>query len=92
VELIEQMGDTDEAIGARVGSLDMGFATPKDVCDEGGNRDCMVVGTGGLRVVDASIIRLPLGAHYQATVYVLAENATDSICAIFCVGVIVIHV
>jgi len=58
------------------------------VCDEGGNRDCMVVGTGGLRVVDASIIRLPLGAHYQATVYVLAENATDSIYAVFCVGVI----
>jgi len=89
VELIEQMGDTDEAIGAQVGSLDTGFATPKDVCDEGGNRDCMVVGTGGLRVVDASIIRLPLGAHYQATV--LAENAMDSICAIFCVGVIVIY-
>jgi len=32
VELTEQMGDTDEAIGARVGSLDTGFATPKDVC------------------------------------------------------------
>ena len=41
------------------------------------------MGTGGLRIVDASIIRLPLRAHYQATVHVLAENATDSIYAIF---------
>ena len=42
--------------------------------------------------MDPSIIRLPLRAHYQAAVYVLAENATDSIYAIFCVGVIAVCV
>jgi len=30
----------------------------------------------GLRVLDASIIRLPLGVHYQ---YALADKAVDSI-------------
>jgi len=44
---------------------------------------------GELRIVDPSTVLLPFRAHYQATVYV---NATDSVCAIFCVGVIVIHV
>ena len=42
--------------------------------------------------MDPSIIQLPLRAHYQATVYALAENATDSIYTIFCVGVIVVYV
>ena len=44
---------------------------------------------GELRIVDPSTVRLPLRAHYQATVY---ANATDSVCAIFCVGVIVVYV
>jgi len=42
--------------------------------------------------VDPSITPLPLRAHNLVTVYVLAENATDSIYAIFCVGVIVVYV
>ena len=56
------------------------------------DRDCRVVETGRLRIMDASVTRLPLRAHYQATVDVLAENTTDSICTIFCVGVIIVHV
>jgi len=41
--------------------------------------DCRVKEIDGLRVMDASIIPLPLGAHYQATVYSFAEKAVDAI-------------
>jgi len=48
------------------------------MCDgEGGSGACKIAGVNGSRVVDASIISLPLGAHHQATVYALAEKAAD---------------
>jgi len=56
------------------------------------DQGCRVVGMGGLRIVDPNIIQLPPRVHYQATVYALAENATDSIYAVFSVGVIVVYV
>jgi choline dehydrogenase-like flavoprotein len=34
---------------------------------------CRVKGLDGVRVVDASIFPNPLGAHYQAAVYAIAE-------------------
>jgi choline dehydrogenase-like flavoprotein len=36
-----------------------------------------VVGVEGLRIVDASVLPLPIASHYQACIYALAEQAVD---------------
>ncbi|PYI07547.1 glucose dehydrogenase [Aspergillus sclerotiicarbonarius CBS 121057] len=41
--------------------------------------DCKVLELEKLRVVDASVIPLPLAAHYQAPCYAIAEQAADMI-------------
>lgn len=43
--------------------------------------DLRVLGVGGLRVVDASVLPVPIGGHPQATLYALAEQAPEIILA-----------
>ena len=43
--------------------------------------DLCVYGVQGLRVVDTSVMPLPIAAHYQACTYALAEQAVDIIVA-----------
>ena len=40
--------------------------------------ECRVLGVRGLRVIDASIFPFPIGAHYQAAVYAVAEQVRTS--------------
>ena len=41
--------------------------------------DLKVIGVGGLRIVDASVLPVPIGGHTQATLYALAEQAAEII-------------
>ena len=62
-ELTEHVGDTDEAIDARVKECGRGSYHPSGTCAMGKVADG-VIGVNRLRVVDTSIIPLPIGAHY----------------------------
>jgi choline dehydrogenase-like flavoprotein len=68
-ELTEHAGDTDAAIDTCVGESGGTFYHPAGSCAMGSVVDgaCRVVRLNRLRVVDATVIPLPLGAHYQAT-------------------------
>jgi choline dehydrogenase-like flavoprotein len=71
---------TDEGIQARllktVDTINQGSGT----CAMGSvvDTECKVKGIQGLRVVDASILPFPMASHYQAVVYALAEQVSNS--------------
>lgn len=76
-------GSTDEEIDARVRRAGNTFYHPAGSASMGKVVDSQlrVYGVKGLRVVDASVIPVPIAAHYQACVYAIAEKAADLISA-----------
>lgn len=67
---------SDSGIGARIKQGGSTVFHYSGTCAMGSVVDakCRVKGIGKLRVVDASVFPIPLGAHYQATTYALAEQ------------------
>ncbi|KAI4170017.1 MAG: hypothetical protein LQ343_005266 [Gyalolechia ehrenbergii] len=72
---------SDEDIDARIKIGGVSCSHPAASCSMGKVVDasCKVFGVQGLRVVDASVIPVPLAAHYQVPVFALAEQAVDII-------------
>jgi choline dehydrogenase-like flavoprotein len=74
-------GSSDEEIDHRVRRVGASFFHPGGSAAMGKvvDTDLKVLGVRGLRIVDASIFPVPIAAHYQATVYAVAELAADII-------------
>ncbi|KAL6713314.1 hypothetical protein ACLMJK_008779 [Lecanora helva] len=72
---------SDEDIDRRINMGGVSCSHPAASCSMGKvvDAECRVKGVQGLRVVDASVIPVPLAAHYQVPVFALAEQAVDII-------------
>ena len=72
---------SDESIDQRIKMGGMSCSHPAGSCSMGKvvDTECQVRGVEGLRIVDASVIPVPLAAHYQAPVFALAEQAVQII-------------
>lgn len=74
---------TDDEIDARIKRAAATWFHPTGSCAMGHvvDNDLRVKGVEGLRVVDASVMPCPIGAHYQVATYAIAEQAADLITA-----------
>lgn len=73
-------GDTsDDAMMARLLKTGRTCNHGSGTCSMGSvvDTECRVKGLQGLRVVDASVFPIPVGAHYQAIVYAVAEQVSS---------------
>jgi choline dehydrogenase-like flavoprotein len=78
---------TDAELDARTAELGVSVDHPMGSCrmakgeegSDGGVVDgrCRVFGVEGLRVVDASVLPVPVAAHIQATVYAVGEKGAE---------------
>lgn len=69
----------DDAVAARVKQGGSTVFHYSGTCAMGTvvDAECRVKGVEGLRVIDASVFPMPLGAHYQAATYALAEQVAE---------------
>ena len=74
---------TDAEIDRRIDMGGVSCSHPAASCSMGKvvDAECRVKGVQGLRVIDASVIPVPLAAHYQVPVFALAEQMVDIILA-----------
>ena len=66
---------SDSEIDQRIRMGGVSCSHPGASCSMGKvvDTECRVKGVQGLRVVDASVIPVPLAAHYQTLIFALAE-------------------
>lgn len=76
VEALAQ-DDSDEKLDQRIAMTGGTSWHPSGTCSMGKvvDTEFCVTGVEGLRVVDASVIPVPLSAHLQAPLYALSEQA-----------------
>ncbi|KAI7766351.1 hypothetical protein LZL87_012589 [Fusarium oxysporum] len=71
------LGDSDDMLDQRIAMTGGTSWHPSGTCSMGKvvDTEFRVTGVEGLRVVDASVIPVPLSAHLQAPLYALSEQA-----------------
>ena len=74
---------SDDALDERIRACAWTYYHPAGTASMGTvvDTECRVKGVEGLRVVDASVLPISIGAHLQAVLYGVAERAAEMIVA-----------